>query len=66
MGQGQPNVIISTFFVVLAYTMLHTQFQGHQFIGFGDEDCQGFDHIWAWGDVGHVLLRCCFTSTVNN
>ena len=35
MGQGQPSVII---LVVLAYTMLHTKFQGHPSIGSGEED----------------------------
>ena len=38
MGQGQPRVIIWTILVVLPYTMLHTKFQGHWFIGFGEED----------------------------
>ena len=28
--------------------MLHTMFQGHQFIGSGEEDFLGFYHIWAW------------------
>ena len=38
MGQGQPKVIIWTTLVVLPYTMLHTKFQGHWFIGSGEED----------------------------
>ena len=38
MGQGQPSVIIWTTLVVLPYTMLHTQFQGHRSIGSRDED----------------------------
>ena len=28
--------------------MLHTKFQGHQSIGSGEEDFQGFYRIWAW------------------
>ena len=32
-NQGQPNVIILTFLVVLRYLMLHTKFQGHRSIG---------------------------------
>ena len=38
MGQGQPRVIICTTLVMLAKTMLYTKFQGHQSIGFGEED----------------------------
>ena len=34
--------------VALAYTKLHTKFRGHRFIGSGEEDFQGFYHIWAW------------------
>ena len=28
--------------------MLHTKFQGHWFIGSGEEGFEGFYHIWAW------------------
>ena len=38
MGQGQPRVIICITLVVLALTMLYTKFQGHQYIGSGEED----------------------------
>ena len=38
MGQGQPRVIILNNLVVLLYMMLHTKFQGHEFIGSGEED----------------------------
>ena len=38
MSQGQPRVIIWTTLVVLLYTMLHTKFQGHWFIGSGEEN----------------------------
>ena len=38
MGQGQPNVMICTILVVLQNMMLHTKFQGHWFIGSGEED----------------------------
>ena len=38
MGQGQPRVIILTTLVGLPYTMLHTKFQGHRYIGSGEED----------------------------
>ena len=38
MGQGQPRLIIWTILVVLAQTMLHTKFQGHQSIGSAEED----------------------------
>ena len=48
MGQGQPRVIIGTILVVLAYKMQHTNFQGHQSIGSGDEIFLGFYHLWAW------------------
>ena len=41
MGQGQPRVIIWATLVVLPYTMLHTKFQGHWSIDFG-EDCLRF------------------------
>ena len=37
MGQGQPRVIICSILVVLAWTMLHTKFQGHQSIGSGED-----------------------------
>ena len=46
--------------VVLAYTMLHNKFQGHQSIGSGKEDFfYGFYHIRAWqpswsGDPDHL------------
>ena len=42
MGQGQPRVIIWTTLVVLPYTMLHTKFQCHWFIGSGAEDSLRF------------------------
>ena len=42
MGQGQPMVIIWTTLVELPYTMLHTKFQGHRFIGSGEEDFLSF------------------------
>ena len=42
MGQGQPRVIIWTTLVELPYTMLHTKFQGHWSVGFGEEDCLRF------------------------
>ena len=38
MGEGQPRVIIWTTLVVLAWTMLHTKFQGHRSIGSEEED----------------------------
>ena len=38
MGQRQPRVIIWTTLAVLPYTMLHTKFQGHLYIGSGEED----------------------------
>ena len=38
MGQGQPRVTIWITLVVLLYTMLHTKFQGHRYIGSGEED----------------------------
>ena len=38
IGQGQPSVITCIILVVLAYTMLHTKFQGHQSVGSGEED----------------------------
>ena len=38
MGQGQPRVIIWTTLVVLPYTMLHINFQGHWSTGSGEED----------------------------
>ena len=42
MGQGQPKVISWTTLVVLPYLMLHTKFQGHWSIEFGEEDCLRF------------------------
>ena len=38
IGQSQPRVTMWTFLVVRLYTMLHTKFQGHQFIDSGKED----------------------------
>ena len=32
--------------------MLHTKFQGHQFICSGEEDFKGFYHYGHGGDVG--------------
>ena len=32
---------------VLPYTMLHTKFHGHWYIGSGEEDFLIY-HIWAW------------------
>ena len=28
--------------------MLHTKFRGNQSAGSGEEDFEGFYHIWAW------------------
>ena len=52
MGQDQPKVIVCIVLVVLAYTMPYIKFQGHRFIGSGEEDffiVNGHD-----GHVGHV------------
>ena len=38
MGQGQTRDLILTTLVVLTYMMLHTKFQGHGYIGSGEED----------------------------
>ena len=51
MSQGQPRVIISTTFVVLAQTMLHTKFQGHQSIGSGEDFFKVFT---IYGHGSHV------------
>ena len=37
VGQSQRRVIIRTILVVLAYTMLHAKFQGHQSLGSGED-----------------------------
>ena len=38
MGQGQTRDLIWTILVVLTYMMLYTKFQGHGYIGSGEED----------------------------
>ena len=48
-------VIIYINFVELESQMLHAKFQDHRTSGFGGEYfLTGFDHIWAWGHLGHV------------
>ena len=42
MGQGQTRDLILTTLVVLTYIMLHTKFQGHGFIGSGEDDFLSF------------------------
>ena len=49
IGQGQSRVIIGINLVVLKYTMLHTNFQGHRPFGSREEDFSIFFYpIWAW------------------
>ena len=38
MGQSQTRDLIWTILVVLTYMMLQTKFQGHVYIGSGEED----------------------------
>ena len=37
IGQGQHRIINWTIFVVLAYKMLHTKYQGHQSVSSGED-----------------------------
>ena len=34
--------------------MLHTKFHGNRSAGSGEEDSEGFSHIWRGGHLGHV------------
>ena len=52
MGHSQSRVIILTILLVLALTMLHTKFQGHQSVGSGEEDF--FKVFTIYGHGGHV------------
>ena len=48
IGQGQPRVIIYINFLELESPMPHAKFQDHRTFGSGEEDFEGFYHIWAW------------------
>ena len=53
MGQVQSRVIIYAIFVVHAYSMLHTMFQGRRSIASGEEFFLCFYYLW-YGRGGHV------------
>ena len=47
-GQGQLRVIIWTNYDGLQSPMLHTKFHGNRSTGSGEEDFEGFYHLWVW------------------
>ena len=53
MGQVQSRVIIYAIFVVHAYSMLHTKFQGRRSIASEEEIFLCFYYLW-YGRGGHV------------
>ena len=55
MGQGQTRDLIWTILVVLTYMMLHTKFQGHGFIGSGEED---FLRFLPYMGMAAMLVMC--------
>ena len=59
MGQGQPRVIIRTTLVVLAWTMLHTKFQGHRSGGSGEDFFKVFTIYGHGSHVGYVTQLIC-------
>ena len=45
--------------------MLHTKFRGNRSTGSGEDDFEGFYHIWAWQpswSCGHHHVNTFFTS----
>ena len=55
MGQVQSRVIIYAIFVVHAYSMLHTKFQGRRSIASGEEIFYAFI-IYDMGVVAAMLI----------
>ena len=55
IGHGQPRVIIWTNLVVIEHPMLHTNFQGHQSFGLGEEH-----FLWFLPYMGMavILVEC--------
>ena len=56
IGQGQLRVIIWTNLIVLEHPMLHTNFQGHQRFGSGEEDFLRFIPYMYMGMAATLVM----------